>query len=54
MAEQIIGWILLSISALGAIYAIGLIVTFFITPKDFNDLEFDAEPGCDCYRCERR
>jgi hypothetical protein len=52
--KDIISWILLTMSAFGAIYAIGLVISYFILPKDFNDVDLDEIPGCDCYRCERR
>jgi hypothetical protein len=52
--RDVIAWLLLTMSIIGGLYAIGLIISYFILPRDFNDLDFDSEPGCDCYRCERR
>ena len=48
MAKDIIAWILLVLSALGAIYAVGLIVAYALLPKDLND---DYE--CYCDRCSQ-
>jgi hypothetical protein len=52
--RDLVAWLLLTMSIIGGLYAIGLIITFFIAPKDMNDLDFDDEYKCDCYRCERR
>ena len=52
--RDVVAWLLLTMSIIGGLYAIGLIISYFVLPRDFNDLDFDTEPGCDCYRCERR
>jgi hypothetical protein len=49
--KDLIGYLLLILSALGALYAIGLVISYFIMPKDLNDDLDDI--NCDCYRCER-
>ena len=46
--KDLIGWLLLILSCLGGLYAIGLFISYFVIPDDLND---DIE--CDCYRCER-
>jgi hypothetical protein len=45
--KELIGWILVGISALGAIYTVGLIISYAIIPKDLNDLYLD-DINCDC------
>jgi hypothetical protein len=52
--RDLIAWMLLTVSAIGAIYTIGLVVSYFVLPKDFNDLDIEDDINCDCYRCERR
>ena len=46
--KDLIAYLLLIFAALGALYAIGLIISFAIMPKDLND---DYE--CYCDRCSR-
>lgn len=50
--KEAIGWILVAISALGAIYTVGLIISYILLPKDLNDLYLD-DINCDCERCEK-
>jgi hypothetical protein len=46
--KDLIAWLLLIFAALGALYAIGLIISYFIMPDDLND---DYE--CYCDRCSQ-
>ena len=52
--RDLVAWLLLTMSVIGGLYAIGLIISYFILPRDFNDSDFDDDINCDCYRCERR
>ena len=47
--HDVIAWILLALSALGALYAIGLIISYILLPKDLNDVDYE----CYCDRCSR-
>jgi hypothetical protein len=47
--KEVIGWILVAISALGAVYTIGLIISYAIMPKDLNDVT----DYCGCDECQR-
>lgn len=47
--KDVIAWILLGISALGALYAIGLIISYIRLPQDLNDIDYE----CYCDRCSR-
>jgi hypothetical protein len=49
--KDIIAWMLLAVAALGALYAIGLIISYIIMPDDLNDDLDDI--NCDCYRCSK-
>jgi hypothetical protein len=46
--KEAIAYILLIIAALGIVYAIGLITSYFLMPDDLND---DYE--CYCDRCSK-
>lgn len=50
--KELIGLILVAISAFGALYTVGLIISYIIMPKDLNDLYLD-DINCDCERCEK-
>lgn len=50
--KEVIGWILLALSALGGLYTIGLIISYILLPKDINDY-YDDELECDCNGCKR-
>jgi hypothetical protein len=52
--RDLVAWLLLTMSIIGGLYAIGLIISYFILPRDFNDLDIEDSINCDCYRCERR
>ena len=45
--KEVIGWILVALSCLGAIYTIGLIISYMIIPKDLNDIDY----VCNCKDC---
>jgi hypothetical protein len=47
--KEVIGWVLLALSGLGAIYTVGLIISYMLLPKDLNDLD----DKCDCQRCNK-
>jgi hypothetical protein len=46
--KDLVAYALLIFAALGALYAIGLIISYFIMPDDLND---DYE--CYCDRCNK-
>lgn len=48
---QLIAWIILVLSAIGAIYAVGLIIAFIAIGSD-KDL-YDDDLPCDCERCNK-
>jgi hypothetical protein len=50
--KELIGWILVGISGLGALYTIGLIISYILLPKDLNDVYLD-DINCDCVRCNK-
>jgi len=47
--KDLIAYLLLIVAALGALYAIGLIISYAIMPRDLNDIEYE----CDCDGCKR-
>jgi hypothetical protein len=47
--KDLIGYLLLIISALGALYAIGLIISYIKVPRDLNDIDYE----CYCDRCSK-
>ena len=49
--KEVIGWILVAISALGALYTVGLIISYILLPKDLNDDYLD-DINCDCNGCQ--
>lgn len=51
--KEIIGWILVSISTIGALYTIALIISYALLPKDINDY-YDPDIECGCARCEKQ
>ena len=50
--KELIGLIILIISAIGALYAIGLIISYIIMPADLNDDYLD-DINCDCDGCSK-
>jgi len=47
--KEIIGWILIGLSLLGAVYTIGLMISYILLPKDLNDID----DYCPCKECNR-
>lgn len=47
--KDLVAYMLLIVSALGALYAIGLIISYIRLPKDLNDIDYE----CYCDRCSR-
>ena len=47
--KEAIGWILVAITALGAVYTVGLIISYILLPKDLNDVD----DYCRCKECNK-
>jgi hypothetical protein len=47
--KEVIAWILLGFAGIGGLYAIALIISYIIMPKDLNDV-YDY---CRCKECNR-
>lgn len=50
--KEIIAWILLAIAGIGGLYAIALIVSYILLPKDLNYVYLD-DINCVCERCNK-
>lgn len=50
--KEVIAWILLGLAGIGGLYAIALIISYALLPKDLNDDYLD-DILCDCERCSK-